>query len=134
MAKNWIKWPKGLTRKAKVLQIAGKLGVTRWQAAALCMEVWEWFDEYAENGHVPGVTIVTLASLPGHAGVAKAMADVGWILESGEGVAVPDLFRQHGDSATRRRSRLGRKRGNSGERRVETRGRIPSGNEVPHGR
>ena len=53
---DWIAWQKGLCTKPEIIQIARKLQVSRFEAAAMCMVVWEWADTQTSDGFVCGVT------------------------------------------------------------------------------
>ena len=84
-AKQWIAWAKGLTRRREIVVIGSKLGISRREAAACCMEIWEWCDDEGEfdlsrNCHVRGVTIATGLSLIdsqiGIEGFGEAMREV----------------------------------------------------------
>jgi hypothetical protein len=50
MAGFWIPWELGLSKKREVMIIARSIGVSRREAAAMCMEVWEWAQEQTLDG------------------------------------------------------------------------------------
>lgn len=114
MAGDWLKWTKGLARKREVMAIASKLGKDRLTIAAALMELWEWADSNTEDGHVSGVTIVTLQSVEAVTGLVTAMldTDVAWLVmdADGKGVQFPHYDRHMGKSAKKRLSDSERQR------------------------
>mgnify|MGYP001172807628 CR=1 FL=1 len=82
MARDWIKWVKGLSKRREVLVIARNLGISRREAACACMEVWEWADDETVDGNIRGATgddIDLMLGLPGFA-VALQAPEVGWLV------------------------------------------------------
>lgn len=108
MAGDWIKWIKGLTRKPEVLAISEALSMDRRAVASRCMEVWEWWDENSPYGSARGVTLAFLDELVGAPGFASAMADEHWLVESRDGMMLPNFDRHNGEPAKTRA--LGQKR------------------------
>jgi len=125
MAADWIKWQKGLLRKPEVIQIAARLGLSRREAGALLMEVWEWADEnvYIDDSasgfdpdNCPGS--VRLGDSPASlfdatfavAGLADAMTAVGWMHVRSGSLVFPNFGRHNGKSAKARALDASRKR------------------------
>jgi len=117
MATDWIKWTKGLTRKREVLAIADRLGVSNREAAAMCMEVWEWADDnvtlasrlrnedvtpVSRSCHAPSVTKKCLDVVIGVTGFAEVMAEVGWLESSDAGISFPNFERHNSQTAKSR--------------------------------
>jgi hypothetical protein len=102
MTGEWIKWVKGLPRKPEVIGLATRLGLSRREAAATLMEVWDWADDTTTDGHVPGVTAASLDTIVDVPGVGAAMVEVGWLVEADVGIYFPNFTRHNGNSAKRR--------------------------------
>lgn len=102
MKRGFVPMRHGFIRESEVLQIAAELhGDSPWpivrtaQAVAGALaEVWSWVDLTSESEHVRGNVRVlfemidTMASWPG---IAKAMQNVGWLVEEEGGVYFPGL-------------------------------------------
>ena len=101
---EWIVWQKGLCEKAEIVRIAQKLGVSRFDAAARCMKIWEWWDANSTDGFVPGMTAALLSETVGAPGIAEAMLDreIGWLLEDRTGLHMPNWERWNLRSAKKR--------------------------------
>ena len=102
MAGHWIEWEKGLVRKPEVLRIARAMGCTPQHAAACCMMVWEWAEDVTENGMISGVTAADVSFAAGVDGIGEAMVETGWLLETDDGVVLPNWDRHNGAPAKRR--------------------------------
>jgi hypothetical protein len=101
---GWIAWQKGLTAKPEVVRMASILKVSRREAAAMCMEVWEWWDSNSANGFVPGLTAEQLSEVVAIPGVGEAMKAVDWLLVDRTGLHLPNWDRWNMDSAKARLS------------------------------
>ena len=122
MAGDWIKWEKGLVRKAEVIRIARTLKSTPQHAAACCMQVWEWAEDVTENGIIPGVTAVDVSFAAGVTGIGEAMVGAGWLLETEDAVVLPNWDRHNGEPSKRRAVDALRKRVQRREDRIRTLG------------
>jgi hypothetical protein len=98
----WIPWECGLTKKREILLIARQLEVSPREAAACCMEVWEWAQSQSVDGVVPGLTGEDVSRAAGIGGVGEAMVDAGWIMESERGIQFPNWERFNARSAKAR--------------------------------
>ena len=120
MAGHWIEWEKGLVRKPEVLRIARLLGCTPQHAAACCMMVWEWAEDVTENGLIDGLTPADVSFAAGVEGIGEAMIACGWLVETGDAVALPNWERHNGEPAKRRAVDAMRKRVRRREDRLRT--------------
>lgn len=109
MAGDWIAWVCGLTTRREVVALAAALSVSTREAAAMCMEVWEWADRECDvcresrDCHAPGVTLVTLDLIARRDGFGVAMRDVAkWVVETPDGLVFPRLGQWTGKSARER--------------------------------
>lgn len=104
MAGDWIKWEKGLAEKEEVLGIARRLNMSRFEAAARCMVVWEWADSnLSRSGHACNVTRSFIDERATVTGFADAMAKEGWLLVHDDGsVEFPNFDHNLSQSAKAR--------------------------------
>ena len=106
----WIPWECGLTKKREILLIARQLGVAPREAAACCMEVWEWAQSQSVDGVVPGLFPEDISLATDIAGIGEAMFKAGWLIESAGGVQFPNWERFNARSAKARLMAAERKR------------------------
>jgi hypothetical protein len=103
MAGDWIKVEHVTPDKPEIYQIAGLLNVTPEDAFGRCMRIWIWADQQSLNGHAINVTFVTLSSIARHASFAEALANVGWLVDNGDGtVTFPNFENHNGETAKKR--------------------------------
>ena len=102
MAGFWIPWEVGLTKKREVLLIAKRIGVSNREAAAMCMQVWEWANEQSINGLIPGMEPVDVSNAVSISGIGEAMEDVGWLRNGAGNIQFPNWERYNGRSARER--------------------------------
>jgi len=66
------------------------------------LKIWRWFDQQTIDGNAPSVTLALLDNVCGVTGFAKAMCDVGWLIESVGGVSLPNFDWHNGKTAKAR--------------------------------
>lgn len=98
----WIAWECGLASKREVLKIAKALGVTARDAAASCMEVWEWAESQTDNGTISGIDFEDVSAAVRIPGIGEAMAEVGWLTNGDGSVHFPKWERFNSKSAKKR--------------------------------
>jgi DNA replication protein DnaT len=74
------------------------------------MLVWEWAEDVTENGIIEGVTAEDVSFAAGVDGIGEAMTEAGWIIETGDAVALPNWERHNGEPSKRRAADAMRKR------------------------
>ena len=102
MAGDWIKWEKGLVRKAEVIRIARALKSTPQHAAGCCMQVWEWAEEQTADGSIPGIGLADVSLAVGVPGIGEALAAADWLRTSGDGIVFPHWNRHNAQPAKAR--------------------------------
>jgi len=102
MAGDWIKWEKGLVRKAEVIRIARALTCTPQHAAACCMQVWEWAEEQTADGTIRGIEVGDVSLAVGVPGIGEAMASADWLRTSADGIVLPHWDRHNAQPAKAR--------------------------------
>lgn len=121
MAGDWIKMRANLATCPQVVRIAsGQVSACLPDAcpqavrAALVVgalhATWALFDSHTEDGQLANYTPAVLDAIVGLEGWTSALADVGWIDVSADGLTLPDFERHNGASAKRRAQDTDRKR------------------------
>ena len=110
MAGDWIKMRTDLSTSPKVVRIASALRADRFRTVGALHAVWCLFDAHSLDGKLEGYTLGTVDDLIGFSGFAEAMASVGWLIESAEGIELPRFDDHNGSSAKRRAMESDRKR------------------------
>ena len=112
MAGNWIPWEIGLEKKREVVVIARLLGVSRLEAATMCMIVWAWAEDQSVDGVVSGVDAAAISDCVGIPGIGEAMANpaCGWIVESESAIQFPNWERFNSRPAKMRMHAVWRQR------------------------
>lgn len=82
--------------------IAMDLAITPKEAAATCMEVWEWAGTQTVDGFIAGIPRDQVDIICNLKGMGKAMEHAGWLLCDGEGITFPKFTTKNGRSAKRR--------------------------------
>ena len=104
MAGHWIPWEFGLEKKREVIVIARKLGVSRREAAVMCMEVWVWASDQSVDGLIQGIDAACISEAVGIPRIGEAMAapECRWIIESDNCIQFPNWDRFNARSAKSR--------------------------------
>lgn len=102
MAGFWIPWEHGLTRKREILLIAKRLQISPREAAACCMEVWEWAQQQSLDGLIVDFEPGDVSTAVGIAGMGEAMEAAGWLRHGEGGVQFPNWERFNSKSAKAR--------------------------------
>jgi hypothetical protein len=113
----WIPWTVGLTRKHEIFLIADLMHVSNREAAAGCMEVWEFAgNNCTASGRLVGVTCKRVSDQLGNPGICESMKAVGWIEENG-GLTFKNFERWNGRTAKERmQAAIRMKRKRAGEK------------------
>lgn len=122
--------------KPEVWAIAEVLDIDPDAVLGKLFRVWCWFDEQSRDGHAPSVTKKLLDRDVGVTGFCDAMCKVGWLIEKGGQIEVPNFGRHNGKSAKKRALANDRKKNQrSREERDKsvTREEKRRGSSVPNG-
>ena len=109
----YIRWEKGLCTKPEISQIARTLKISKPEAAARCMMIWEWADEQTETGKIDRVSREDIDDVAGVKGISVAMENtvpIPWLLIDSNGVTFTRFDRHNGKSAKKRIAAAERKR------------------------
>lgn len=99
----WLKFDTSTPEKPEVFSITVAMG---WDDPDLTvgklLKVWRWFDQHTDGGNACGVTLALLDRVIGVTGFAQAMANVGWLVVTDTGLALPNFDRHNGETAKTR--------------------------------
>ena len=110
MAGDWIKMRADLQTHPKVFRISSALGADRLRTIGALHAVWCLFDAHSVDGQMEGYSFEIIDSQIAWQGFAKAMSDVGWIIEKPESLELPEFDTHNGQPAKRRAMESDRKR------------------------
>lgn len=99
MAGEWLKFEKATPDKPEVFAIAATMGIDPDAVVGKLIRVWSWFDTHTIDGNGRSVTPALLDRISGVTGFVSAMASVGWLVISDEGVSLPNFDRHTGETA-----------------------------------
>ena len=100
---NWIKVNSNLRTSPKLVTVASRLSVTPVTAIGAICTAWMLADEHAgESGLLKHINLQTLDTMIGVDGLAEAMAFVGWLEETEDGVQFVDYQEHNGSTAKTR--------------------------------
>jgi hypothetical protein len=118
MAGDWIKLEIATSDKPEVWQIAESLGIDPDAVVGKLIRVWAWFDQQTLDGNAKGnatsvttgngasvtksATMALLDRKVGVTGFCAAMISVGWMLDDGGALTLPNFDRHNGKTAKTR--------------------------------
>ena len=115
MADDWIKWTCGLLDKPEVLRMSVALGVCREVVACKLMRFWEWCDANIPRDAIDanGTAVTKMSPSRGDnchffdavvssPGFAEALAMVGWLRFTDDGIELPNFGSHNGETAKTR--------------------------------
>lgn len=82
--------------------MAGILSIDPDAVVGKLLKVWRWFDAHTESGNATGVTFALVDSKAGVNGFAEAMNFVGWLIQDGRELRLPNFYRHNGKTAKNR--------------------------------
>lgn len=88
--------------KPEIDAIASRLGIDPDAVFGKCFRIWRWFDDHTTDGWTSGVSKASVDRRAGHQGFADAMIEVGWLVEGGDGLELPNFERHNGVTAKTR--------------------------------
>lgn len=102
MSENWIKMRMDLQTHPKVVRISSALKADNFRTIGGLHAAWSVFDQQSEDGKLPGMTAEAFDFLVRWPGFCNAMALVGWVTITSEGIEMPRFEYHNGKSAKRR--------------------------------
>ena len=102
MAGDWIKIRTELISGLDVIAIGVATGLDEYQVVGRLVKLWGWANHNTSDGHLRKMTPELLDRHVSHQGFASALMDVGWLVQSGEGVTIPNWQKHNGSGAKAR--------------------------------
>lgn len=103
MAGEWIKFESSLPEKPETLAITAAMGWTDPDlTVGKLMRLFRWFDQQTVDGNAARVTPALLDHVLGVTGLTQAVASVGWISITEDGLSLCKFDRHNGESAKQR--------------------------------
>lgn len=102
MAGDWIKFEVATSDKPEVWAIADALLIDPDAVVGKLLRVWAWFDQQTESGNAPSVTKALLDRAVGVTDFCQTVINVGWMVDDGKSITLPNFDRHNGTSAKKR--------------------------------
>lgn len=102
MAGDWIKLQKDTPDKPEVLAIASRLGLDPDAVVGKLVRIWCWFDTHTVDGNASCVTFSFIDRYVGVTGFAEQVALVGWLIQNGHDISLPNFDYHNGETAKTR--------------------------------
>lgn len=109
MAGDWIKMSTGLRTHPKVVRMASALKADRLRVIGGLWAVWSIFDAHSSDGLLEGYTLPVMDEELAWKGFSAAMASIGWLQATEDGLFVPSYEEHNGPTAKRRAQETARK-------------------------
>lgn len=98
----WLKIEHETPEKPEVIAIASMLDLSPDEAFGVIFRMWRWFDTHTRDGNARSVTSALLDKLLGVTGFAEAVASVGWLVVTDNGLQLPNFERHNGQTSKER--------------------------------
>ncbi len=126
----WIKLEISTADKPEVWAIAEALSIDPDAALGKLIRVWAWFDTQTTAGNAPSVTKSLLDRIVGVTGFCESMISVGWMIDDGGKISLPNFDRHNGQTAktralTAKRVLKHKQKGNAAANDEVTHGALP---------
>lgn len=103
MAGDWLKVEKRTPRKYEILTIAEVCGVSVGDAFLAWFQLWSWFDDETDSGHLPKLSSEKCDFLGGLPGLGRALAECGWVEFTPDGGAIIRNWDRHNGASAKKR-------------------------------
>lgn len=103
MAGDWIKFDHDFPEKEEVVGICARTGVSVAETMYCLFRLWRWADKHTTDGRLRNVSVTGVTLVCGGSDAFwAAVVDVGWLIEDGNDVVIPEFEARFGASARRR--------------------------------
>lgn len=109
MAGDWIKMRGNLWDDPRVASLVDATDTGEAQVVGGLYWLWATADQHTEDGAMPGLTLRQIDRKTGIPGFGAALASIGWIAETADGIELSNFTEHNGSSAKRRASDAQRK-------------------------
>lgn len=102
MAGDWIKLQKDTFDKPEVIAMASRMNLDPDAVVGKLARIWSWYDTHTTDGNALCVTNAFLDRYVGVTGFAEQMQLVGWLVENGSSLSLPNFDFHNGETAKKR--------------------------------
>lgn len=131
MAGEWLKMECATPDKPEVLALTVRMG---WDDPDLTVgklfRLWRWFDQQTVDGNAHGVTAALLDRQVGVSGFIQAVADVGWLVITSDGICLSNFEKHNGATAKSRAQTAKRVANHKGNATGNGKGNAPTVSEA----
>jgi hypothetical protein len=99
---SWIKIEHSTPTKPEVSQLADILEIGYREAVGTLVDFWIWADKQSVDGHALSVTQKFINHVVGVEGFAEGLEKVGWLVDDGGTLSLPNFLDNNGDSEKKR--------------------------------
>jgi len=99
---HWIKVEFTTPDKPEIIAAARICGTSRTNAFLAFFRLWAYFDAHTATGFLPGLVLEDLDDIAKLRGFGQAMANVGWISATDQGISIANWEIHNGESAKKR--------------------------------
>ncbi len=110
MAGDWIKMRADLHTHPKVVRMMSALKADKLRVIGGLHAVWCLFDAHTDDGQLDGYSPEVMDEYLGWNGFSAAMIAIGWLINNGESLSMPEFDEHNGQCAKRRAQETQRKR------------------------
>jgi hypothetical protein len=99
MAGDWIKIRTELINDLDVMDICEATALDEYEVVGRLVKLWGWANHNTTDGYLRKMTPARLDKFVNHVGFASALLDAGWLVESKDGMTIPNWQKHNGSGA-----------------------------------
>jgi hypothetical protein len=99
MAGDWIKIRTELINDLDVMDICEATTLDEYEVVGRLVKLWGWANHNTTDGYLRKMTPARLDKFVHHAGFASALLDAAWLVESKDGMTIPNWQKHNGSGA-----------------------------------
>ena len=99
---DWIKIRSDIDDCDEVMRISLAMEISQAEAVGLCVTFWAWADRNTDDGNLPHCTTAVVDRVTRKDGFAAVMVSVGWLVQNGDGMLIPNFDRHMSECAKKR--------------------------------
>jgi hypothetical protein len=99
MAGDWIKIRTELINDLDVMDICEATTLDEYEVVGRLVKLWGWANHNTTDGYLRKMTPARLDKFVNHVGFSSALLDAGWLVESKDGMTIPNWQKHNGSGA-----------------------------------